>query len=124
MATLQAEHVEMSAEEYHSHPAVSHGKLEDFRESRRLYEGRYVTGTIPPKTITDAMQFGTWVHMRLLEPDRYKSLLAPPLPEKAPDGKAWLRRKGSDHERWWAEELATRDGKIAIDSETTKRIYL
>lgn len=113
---------ELPAEEYHADPAIGSSMLEDFRESRRLYEGRYTLKTIPPRDVTPAMQLGTWFHTRLLEPGRYFDLLADPLPESAPDGKNWYRRKGSDHERWWAEELERRQGKIAIGESTRKQI--
>lgn len=113
---------EMPADLYHADPAIGSTGLEDFRESRRLYEGRYVTKTIPPLTQSPAMELGTWIHTRLLEPDQYFATLADPLPDVAPDGKSWLRRKGSDHEKWWAEELAKREGKIAINEATRKKI--
>lgn len=114
---------QLPAEKYHGdHSAISSGMLEDFRESRRLYEGRYITKTIPPREQSPAMQLGSWIHTRLLEPEKYFATLADPLPELAPDGKKWLKRKGSDHERWWADELAAREGMIAIDQEKRDRI--
>lgn len=119
---MNAEHLDLTNEAYHAHPAIGASMLEDFRESRRLYEGRYVLKTIPPRTPSPAMELGTWIHTRLLEPERYFASLADPLPDVAPDGKKWLRRKGSDHEKWWAEELAKRDGMIAIDEETRQLI--
>lgn len=113
---------ELPAEEYHAHPAIGSSQLEDFRESRRLYEGRYILKTIPRRAPSPAMQLGTWIHTRLLEPDKYFADLAEPMPEVAPDGKKWLKRKGSDHEKWWADELAKREGKIAIDEDTRQLI--
>lgn len=112
---MTAIHRNISAAEYHADPAISAGKLEDFRESRRLFEARYITKTISPKEATPAMILGTNVHMRVLEPDRYRSLIAEPFPELAPDGKKWLRRKDSPHEQWWADEVAKREGKIALE---------
>src|SRR4051812_809517 len=106
---------ELSSADYHADPAIGSSMLEEFRESRRLYEGRYVLKNIPPRESSAAMELGTWIHTRLLEPDEYFATLADPLPDVAPDGKNWLRRKGSDHERWWADELAQREGKIAIN---------
>lgn len=119
---MTAKHVEISAEEYHAHPAIGSSMLEDLRESRRLYEGRYVLGTIPRKQPTPEMHLGTWFHIRLLEPDRFFSSLAEPMPDVAPDGKKWLRRKDSDHERWWQEELEKRDGKLALDKPTLEKL--
>ncbi len=113
---------QLPAEEYHADPAIGSGMIEDFRESRRLYEGRYILKNIPPRESSEVMQFGSHVHTRILEPEKYFATLADPLPDEAPDGKKWLRRKGSDHERWWAEELAKREGMIAIDEPTRQRI--
>lgn len=113
---------ELSAEDYHANPAIGSSAIEDFRESPRLYEGRYITKTIPPLVASDAMELGTAIHLRILEPDRYFSSLAEPYPELAPDGKKWLRRKGSDHERWWADEEEKRAGKLALDQETIDTI--
>lgn len=113
---------ELSNEDYHADAAIGASMLEDFRESRRLYEGRYVLKTIPPRECSPAMQLGTWFHTRILEPNRYFDSLADPLPDVAPDGKNWYRRKGSDHEKWWAEELEKRHGKIAISESTRQQI--
>lgn len=121
---MKAEHVNMIAEEYHAHPAIGASMLEDFRESRREYYAIYVARSRPPRPATTAMDLGTLIHCRLLEPDRYDSIIAPEPPELAPDGKRWLRRKGSDHERWWAEYMATTAGKIVADAamrETVER---
>lgn len=127
MANLETQAVgltchELPADEYHADDAIGASMLEDFYKSRRLYEGRYVTKTVPRKSPTPAMELGTLIHMRLLEPDRYHELLAPPAPELAPDGKKWLRRKDSDHEKWWAEYEQSVAGKISIDEETIKLI--
>lgn len=113
---------DLPAERYHADPAIGASMLEDFRASRRRYEALYITKTILGGEPSDAMQLGTWLHTRILEPERYFDTLADPLPEVAPDGKNWLRRKGSEHERLWAEELAKRAGKIAINEATRKKI--
>jgi hypothetical protein len=113
---------ELPAEQYHADQAIGASMLEDFRESRRLYEGRYITKTIPPREPSAAMEMGTWIHARILEPDRYFENLGDPLPDVAPDGKKWLRRKGSDHEKWWAEEVEKRAGRLGIDLETREQI--
>lgn len=117
-----AEHRDIAAEEYHASPALGASMIEDFLQSRRLFEGRYVTRTVPPKEVTPAMELGTYIHLRALEPERYRSLLAEPFPAVAPDGKKWLRRQGSDHEKWWAEEEAKREGKIALEQCELDRI--
>lgn len=110
---------DMPAAEYHAHAAVGSSMLETFRACRFEYFARYVEPgkhDAPPKEETPAMQLGTLVHLRLLEPLSFAEMVAEPLPELAPDGKKWLRRQGSDHERWWQEELDKRAGKIACDA--------
>lgn len=119
---MSGEHLDISAEEYHADSAIGASMVEDFLESHRLYEGRYITHTIAPKEATPAMKLGTLVHMRILEPDRYRESLAEPYPDVAPDGKKWLRRKDSDHEKWWQEEVAKRDGKVALEQLEIDRI--
>lgn len=82
---------DLSNEDYHADTgAFSASALEDFRDSRRLFEARYITKTLPPKAATPAMELGTCVHLRILEPERYFATLAEPFPEEAPDGKKWL----------------------------------
>lgn len=109
---------QLPAERYHAHEAIGASMLEDFRKSRRLFEARYVTKAIAAKEPTPAMELGTLIHLRILEPQRYERDLAPPAPDVAPDGKKWLRRKGSDHERWWEEYEESVAGKIIADNET------
>lgn len=115
---LLSEHVPISAAEYHASDAIGASMLETFRHSRRLFQALYVTRTIEPSPPTPAMELGTLVHLRILEPERFAECVAEPYPETAPDGKEWLRRKGSDHERWWAEEVEARAGKIAATENT------
>jgi exodeoxyribonuclease VIII len=114
----KAEHRPMTSAEYHAHPALGASMLETFRESRRKFYGQHVAQTMPPREPTDAMKLGTLVHLRLLEPERFPEAVADPYPEVAPDGKNWLRRKGSDHEAWWQEEVNKRLGKIAAEKHT------
>jgi hypothetical protein len=58
------------AEQYHARSEISRGMLADFHQRRRVYEGRYVTGKIPPKEPTKAMKIGTLVHAAILEPEK------------------------------------------------------
>lgn len=108
---------------YHADDAVGASMLEDFRDNRQEYLARHVEKTIEPKLATKAMQFGALVHLQLLEPDRFGEAVAEPPPETAPDGKKWLRRKGSDHELWWQQELDKREGKIVADVATLRRVH-
>lgn len=117
-ATTPAEHRPMTAAEYHAHPAIGASMLETFRDSRRKFHALYVAKTMTPSAPTPAMQLGTLVHMKLLEPERFNEAVAEPFPSVAPDGKKWLRREGSDHQRWWQEEIDKRAGMIACDEQT------
>lgn len=118
----KAEHVAMTAEQYHAHPATGASMVEDFIASRRLFEARYVTHTMPPRAPTRPMQLGTLIHLRILQPKLFPDKVAEPYPEQAPDGKNWLRRKGSDHEKWWADEVAKREGKIDVTVDELRTI--
>lgn len=64
------------SEEYHNHPAISRSMLNDFRESRRLYEARYILKTAPRKTETHAMRIGTISHVAVLQPQRFNELIS------------------------------------------------
>ncbi len=113
---------DMPAEEYHAHSAHGASMLEDFRASRRGFHSLHVTGEQPRKEPSEAMIDGTLIHCLLFEPEKYDDLLAP-LPEPlAPDGKKWLRRKESNHERWWKEYLDTSQGKYVVDESRRQRI--
>jgi hypothetical protein len=110
--------LDMDAEEYHAHPAVGSSMLETLRDSRREYQYRYIVPPnerLPKREPTLAMNLGTLIHYRTLQPELFADKVADPYPEEAPDGKKWLRHKGSDHERWWAEEVAARAGKVPCD---------
>lgn len=106
-----------NAEEYHASPLAGSSMLEDFRESRRYFADRYVFRCIDPPAPTPDMVLGTLFHIAVLEPETWLDRVAPPYPDLAPDGKKWLRRKGSQHERWWAEEVEERRGLIACTQD-------
>jgi exodeoxyribonuclease VIII len=62
-----------SNEEYHADCThVGKSMLDDFRRSRRLYEARYVTRTMPRAEQSNGMLRGSMLHMRLLEPERFE----------------------------------------------------
>lgn len=111
-----------TAEEYHAdHSKIGHSMLDDFIESPKDYCARYIAKTKPRKEPTDAMKLGTAAHILLWEPENWDELVAPTAPDLAPDGKKWLRRKGSDHEKWWAEFLAGCNGKLALTDDQTNQ---
>lgn len=118
----EARHEMLTNAEYHAHPAVGASALECFRESRRTYFARYVAKTEPCPPPSAAMQLGTLVHLRLLEPDKFAGAVAEPYPELAPDGKKWLRREGSDHQKQWQAEVEKRRGLIACEPDELARV--
>jgi hypothetical protein len=62
----------VDAPTYHADKlCLSHGQLEDFRESVPGYHQRHVLGTIPAKESTGAMDLGTALHFAVLEPDKF-----------------------------------------------------
>ena len=68
-STREAQVITEPAESYHQRQEISRGMLADLFESPRIYEGRYITGAIPPKEPTPAMKKGSLAHAALLEPD-------------------------------------------------------
>lgn len=57
------------------HGAVSQSMLKVFADRRRLYEGFYVTHTLPEPPDSDPMRKGTATHTALLEPHRFERLI-------------------------------------------------
>jgi hypothetical protein len=66
----------LSDRAYHDRPEISRSMLMDFRRSRRLYQGRYVTRTIEREVETNAMRIGTVSHVSVLQPERFHELVA------------------------------------------------
>ncbi len=109
----QATEWNCSNEDYHSDvSAVGHSMLEVLRESPAVYHARFIAKSLPPEPPTASMILGTLFHICVLEPERWENRASkepdyPPAPEFGPDGKKWLRRKGSDHEKAWNEYEAS-----------------
>jgi hypothetical protein len=76
IATIEqrAQIITEPAESYHARSEISRGMLADFHQRRRVYEGRYLSRTIPPKKPTKQMEIGTLVHAAILEPHRINEL--------------------------------------------------
>lgn len=55
--------------------AISQSALKVFANRRRLYQGYFVTGSIPEPEDTDPMRKGTATHTAMLEPDRFDRLV-------------------------------------------------
>ena len=71
---------------YHDHPAISASHLETIAaQTLRHYWADYIDPERPARTETDAMRFGTELHMAVLEPERFaKSYLLDITPANAP----------------------------------------
>lgn len=93
---------------------VSRGMLFDLYTRPRLFEGRYITGTIPLLASTAAMGIGTAVHAMALEG---RSLLVScPTEHLSSDGA--MRTKAA--KEWRAEAEAS--GYIVTGADTTNRV--
>ncbi len=64
-----AEHRELSIEEYHRHPAIGKSMLSDFDSHPKLFDCRHVTKDGQPFKGTPSTEFGTRVDAWLLERD-------------------------------------------------------
>tara|TARA_B110001469_G_scaffold104738_1_gene103765 strand:- start:7856 stop:8872 length:1017 start_codon:yes stop_codon:yes gene_type:complete len=76
---------------YHANPAVSHSNVCLFMERRKFFEGRHVTGELPPQEETAAMAFGTAAHTLILEGQEVfnkEYSIAPNLAYRSKDDKA------------------------------------
>lgn len=95
MATNTCGEWNCTAEEYFAdRERQSRSMLEVFRKSRRLYHGRFISGTIPDPEPSDAMRLGTLLHLAILEPERYRdsTIAAPECDRRTKEGKAtWAR---------------------------------
>src|SRR5262245_9918570 len=91
---------------YHSDQAnsISHSDLEVFRESPRLYQGRFITGECP-REATAALELGTLIHAVVLEPENAAYAIIPPEALNA-DG----HRKGAA----WKQFAAANEGKLLL----------
>ena len=92
---------------YHAEcTVVGHSMLEDYRQSVRLYEERYITKTLQRDEPTPQMVLGTAVHALLLQPQQWQHLLA-----VAP---AACDRRTKLGKETWERFTAECDGKTII----------
>lgn len=109
---------DLDEKEYHNHSGfIGSSDIEDYRKSRILYKTKKLDRTVDEPEPTSSILLGTLIHLLVFEPEKYADKVAPPYPEKSPDGKKWLRRKGSDHERWWREEELKRAGMLKVTED-------
>ena len=62
------------ASAYHAHPALSASGIKEFLRSPMHYKHRYIDKNVPKPT--DAMRFGTLVHLALIEPKKFRENMA------------------------------------------------
>ena len=93
---------------------VSRGMLADLHQRPRLFEGRYITGTLPQKKPTREMQLGTAIHALALEG---RSIgLVPPDSVLAKNG----ARSTNAYYEW--EETIERSGCISVKADEYETI--
>lgn len=108
-------------DEYHGDlSCVGNSMLKVLRHSRKEYKARFVERTLPPSPQTPAQRFGSLFHLALLEPDRYAAEVCI-VPEFAPDGARWDRRK-KDHKAAWELWEQNAAGKRPVDELEDDRI--
>ena len=75
-----AEVLTLTNEQYHGdHSAVSNSAKEVFRRDRLAYYCQYVTGSMPKPEQTESQALGEFVHMSLLEPERFVNEIVVPV---------------------------------------------
>jgi hypothetical protein len=119
---MNASHIPMTSEAYHATDDIGSSMIETFRSSRTLFHGLYVAKTIERKPASPAMELGTLVHLRILEPEKYYESLAPELPATAPDGDAWNLRKPAHREAKAIWEETHCNGKVLLSQEDREKI--
>jgi hypothetical protein len=87
--------------------SLSNSMLKVFRESAKLFQGRFVTKTIPAPPATASLQLGTCVHALLFDDDPGDTFVK---------GLSLQRRSNADKEAWAAFE-AKHAGKIVLDHD-------
>lgn len=104
------------ADSYFDGPGLSYSHLKAFRGSRRRYQAQYITGELPFAR-SAKMDFGTLVHLMVLEPQHLEGRVAvPPSTVLAKDGS----RRGN---LWyaWAEE---QEDKLIVTKSEYDRALL
>lgn len=81
--------------DYHANPAISHSKLEVFRQRPALFKRRYIDQAIEAES-SDALTFGSALHCAVLEPALFgESYVVQPAEIKQRRGKAWAEFEAS-----------------------------
>ena len=115
-----AQTLKLSAEQYHALENVwGNSQLSDLAESPLLFYQRHIIKSLPPAE-SQAFDFGTAVHLALLEPHKFYGRVAPIPPEVCASdgskrGKAWERWR-DDHEGLILLHQAEVDRIVAMQS--------
>lgn len=100
---------------YHADTSrVSHSSLEVFRQSRRLYFGRFISKEIPAPPPTPQMAFGSAFHAAVLEPDRFADEYA-----IAPEG---IDRRTKSGKAEWSQFEEAIGCRTILDAEQGRMI--
>lgn len=97
----------MNIKDYHQHPAISKSHLDAINVSPLHYWSRYVDPNRAPVVPTPAMEFGSAVHMAVLEPELFEQSYrqAPALNRTTKAGKeAWAEAASEGHQLLKPEE--------------------
>lgn len=103
----------ISSEDYHGSDAISHSKLEVFRERPLLYWKRFVTKSLPREE-SPAFAVGSALHCLSLEPAKYAEGFV-----MKPEG---IDRRTTAGKAAWAQFCAENDGKTVLDSDQTHAV--
>lgn len=109
---------EWSSEDYHKSPDTGNSMLKTFRESRRLFEGKHITKTIPPSK-SKSTDIGTVAHSAILEPHKLTTVCLE-IPNKV------LSKSGSRAGNNWKDFAADNAERILLkadDMRTVKAMF-
>lgn len=98
MITWMSPHLIMDIRDYHSHHGISKSKLDSIAKSPLHYWSRWCDPSRVTPAPTPAMEFGTAVHMAVLEPGRfaYEYTQAPDVARTTKAGKAEWEAAAAD----------------------------
>jgi exodeoxyribonuclease VIII len=115
---------DLSAAEYHRHPAVSKHGLDDFRKAPALYDYNRKN---PQEAKSPALLFGSLYHTVILEPDLIGRLYAV-VPSDAPKKPSRTQREAKkpsqetlDAIAWWDDFNLRTEGRTIVDVQDIMR---
>lgn len=113
---ITAETYEATNEEYHAdHSRISNSMRKVFVDSRREYEGQFITNTLPPRNRTAALDDGYIGHAAILEPHIIESACAA-IPREV------LNKDGHRKGKAWTDFEEANPGKILRTKQQIEKI--